>query len=200
MSATMYQPTNTASTSVYTSATSNTIWFTNSTASTTTSMPVLVSGLGAGHGLGREINLNDGRPHTIKFPDGTIIEVKANGSFEIFDDDAKVIYAANRSRDFNPFLNASDKLEDFIRFCGEAGVRQGDVLGIPIKHFIGWLIVEAARADGEPAPKVALLPDLRKAARPHCRTCGRFISPRLPAQKIEFCRPRCFETALGRLT
>ena len=27
--------------------------------------------------------------------------------------------------------NASDKLEEFIRFCGEHGVRQGEMLGLP---------------------------------------------------------------------
>ena len=103
-----------------------------------------------------DITIHDGGPErTISFPDGTVIDVKSDGSFQINDADAKVTYRANRVRDFNPYINASDKLEAFIKFCGEIGVSQGQVLDIPIKHFIGWLIVEAARADGEDANQLA---------------------------------------------
>lgn len=186
------------------SPTSNTMYYTSSnpatTSTTTTStyMNVPVSSLQAMHLLeiDRILNFTDGQPHTLRFPDGTVIEVEANGSFTINDKNAKVVYKANRSRNFNPFLNASDKLEDFIKFCGQAGVKQDEVLNIPIKHFIGWLIVESAKADHEPTPDIPLLPDLRKENRPHCLVCGRFMSKKLKARKIEFCRPSCFETAL----
>lgn len=180
-----------------TSSCTNTIWITMPAGtSATTTLPVALN-LPLPD-VGTDININDGRPHTIRFQDGTIIDVKANGSFEIKDEDAKVIYRANRSRDFNPFINASDKLEDFIKFCGTVGVRQGDMLGIPLKHFIAWLVIEAARADGEPEPSVPLLSDLRMNAQPHCRQCGRFISSSLFSQKLEFCRPVCFEAAFAK--
>lgn len=183
---------------IYTSTSSGTtsVWITGATTSTTTTL-TQGQAVGLMHGLATDIRINDGRAHRIHFPDGTIIDIKANGSFEIQDQDAKVVYKANRSRDFNPFINASDKLEAFIKFCGEAGVRQGEVLDIPIKHFIGWLIVESAKADGEPEPDVLLLPDLRAKA-PRCLICARFISPVLKSNKVEFCRPVCFETKLRR--
>lgn len=191
---------------VYTSTTSagTTTWICTNTATTSTTgtsgTPTLTQAqalLGMVGGMSPDIHLNDGRAHTIHFPDGTIIEVRPNGSFEIHDKDAKVVYRANRSRDFNPFLNASDKLEDFIAFCGTAGVRQDDMLSIPIKHFIAWLVIEAARADGEPEPEAPLLlPDLRPQSLPRCLSCGRFMSPRVKARKLDFCRPSCFEAKL----
>jgi hypothetical protein len=142
------------------------------------------------------IRLEAGKSRTISFPDGTIIDFKLDGSFEINDKNAKVVYRANRSHDFNPFINASDKLEEFIKFCGEIGVRQGDMLNIPIKQFVQWLVIEAARADGDKSIPLEL-PDLTK---PRCRTCQRFISRKLKADGIEFCRPVCLEAKLKKHT
>jgi hypothetical protein len=147
-----------------------------------------------------EIWVSDGKEKTIHLPDGTIIEVKADGSFEIFDKDAKVIYRANRIREFNPFINASDKIEEFIRFCGAHRVRQNEMIDLPLKHFIAWLVVEAARADQEPTPSVPLIPDLRKQTSPQCVCCGRFIPRRFKQSGVEFCKPKCFEVHYQRAT
>jgi hypothetical protein len=103
--------------------------------------------------------VQDQRPTKLSLPDGTVIDVKSDGSYVINDADAKVVYRASRVHDFNAYLNASDKLEDFIRYCGEQGVRQDEMLSIPVRHFVAWLVVEAALADGEEPP--AALPDLR---------------------------------------
>ena len=143
-----------------------------------------------------DCSIEDGEECRITLPDGGVLEVAADGSYVVNDANSKVIYRANRLRDFNSFMNASDKIEEFIRFCGAVGVRQGDMLGIPLKHFIAWLVLEAAKADGEPEPDLLLLPDLRRTARPHCATCGRFLAKKLKSNKIEFCRPRCFEEKL----
>lgn len=139
--------------------------------------------------------VGDGEPCTIHLPDGGILEVDADGSYRINDADAKVIYRANRVRDFNSFVNASDKLEDFIRFCGKHGVTQSEMIDIPIKHFIAWLIIEAAKADGEqePATSTPALPPPRST---RCR-CGRFMPRRLVERKIGFCRPICLEAELA---
>lgn len=142
-----------------------------------------------------KFEIKDGHGLTIKMPDGGALIVEKNGSYRIDDADSKVIYRANRVRDFNPFLNASDKLEDFIRFCGSVGVTQDEMLQIPIQHFIAWLVIEAAKADGEPEPAMPLLPDL--TAKPRCRSCGRFTSRKLKQARLDFCRPRCFESALA---
>ena len=141
-----------------------------------------------------ECEIADGEPCKIRLPDGGMLEVDADGSYRINDKDAKVIYRANRMRDFNSFINASDKLESFIKFCGEIGVRQGEMLDIPVRHFIAWLIVEAALADGE---KPQALPDLREHVLPRCNGCGRFIPRKLVARKITFCRPVCLERELA---
>lgn len=140
--------------------------------------------------------ITDGVKRTIKLPDGTVIYVEKDGSFRIDDAQAKVVYRANRVRSFNPFLNASDKLEEFIKFCGDAGVRQGEMLGIPIKHFIAWLVIEAAKSDGE-TPSEQPIPALPDLSKPRCRVCKRFMSSRLKADRIEFCRPVCLERKLN---
>lgn len=164
---------------------------------------------GGGYPLTSEINDDgaifytpqDGRPVTIKMPDGTIIEVAADGSFEIKDKDAKVTYRANKVREFNRYLNASDLLEKFIRFCGrEAAVQKQEMLDLPLKLFIGWLVLEAAKADKEPPPDdIKLIPDLRKAAEPQCRSCGQPISLERRRLGLEFCCGACFETAEAQL-
>jgi hypothetical protein len=135
--------------------------------------------------------VKDGEPCTIKLPDGTIIKVESDGSFNIQDKNAKVTYRANRVRDFNTFINASDKLEAFIKFCGQQGIRKEEMLQLPINLFIGWLILEAAKADREPEPSIPLLPNLRKHIRPRCK-CGRFISFDSVKKHVAFCGPLCF--------
>lgn len=136
--------------------------------------------------------IDDGKECIVELPDGTKINIKIDGSFDIEDKDAKVTYRANRVRNFNPFLNASDKLEDFIRFCGKQGVRKRDILQLPISLFIGWLILEAAKADNEPEPSIPLLPNLQKIIKPKCIACGRFISPEFIKKQIAFCNSLCF--------
>ena len=146
------------------------------------------------------IRLRDGDERTIHLPDGTVIKVAADGSFEIDDDKAQVIYRANRIRAFNAFLNASDKIEAFIAFCGQHGVRQNELFDLPIRLFIGWLVIEAAKADNEPEPQdVTLIPDLRKAGAPRCHSCRRFIAFAAKRAHIEFCGPRCFERHYARI-
>lgn len=183
-----------------TTTSASTIWPTSSgvvwvsTANSTLPTPTFVPTVEV---IPDHIVLTPGKARTITFPDGTIIHFEKNGSFKIEDQDAKVIYKAARVRDFNPFINASDKLEDFIKFCGSAGVRQGDMLGIPIKHFVQWLVIEAARVDGEPTTEVLMLP--KPSDYPRCLKCGRFISKKLKQNRIEFCRTSCFEIKLGQV-
>lgn len=141
----------------------------------------------------RDLVVPDRQSAHITLPDGTKINVDKDGSFEINDQAAKVIYRASRIREFNPFVNASDKIEDFIRFCGDQGVRQGEMLDLPIKLFIGWLIIEAAKADHEPEPDVPLIPDLRRHTTPRCIGCGRFIRRDAAAKDVMYCQSACFE-------
>lgn len=139
--------------------------------------------------------IEDGVPCNVHLPDGSVLMVGSDGSFTINDKDAKVTYRANRLRDFNPFINASDKLEGFIKLCGALGVKQDEMMQMPVKLFIGWLIIEAARADGE-QPDVNLLDGIHDHVRPRC-TCGRFIARERIRKKVFFCRPECMERRLA---
>lgn len=180
-----------------TSSASGTVWVNTSTG--TVAFPTggsvvlgTVSGVPHQHGSGN-IKVADGYSSTIELPDGTIIDVKADGSYTIQDKDAKVVYRAARMRDFNPFINVSDRLEEFIEFCGKQGVKQGEMLELPINLFIGWLVISAAKHDQEPEPDIKLLPDLRKHSFPRCIGCGRFIPHTHKIKKLEFCAPVCFD-------
>lgn len=141
---------------------------------------------------GRVIRIADGMERTIHLPDGTKIEVQADGAYEIIDTDAKVIYRASRVKDFNPFLNASDKLEEFIRHCGTVGVRQSEVLRLPLELFVAWLIISAARQDDMEPPDLPLETKLKRQALPRCTGCGRFLARPMRERSLEFCRPRCY--------
>lgn len=142
--------------------------------------------------------VNDGDEAHISLPDGSIIHVDKDGSFTIDDSKSKVIYRANRMRDFNAFINVSDRLEEFIAFCGQHGVRRGEMMELPLHLFIGWLVIQAAKADKEPEPDIKLLPDLRKRVTPRCPSCGRFTLAEMRARRIEFCAPACFDRHYNR--
>lgn len=117
-------------------------------------------------------------------PDGSKIAIDMNGNFEIVDRNAKVTYQANRKREFNPFINASDLLEQFIHDVGELGVRQCEVLAIPIELFINWLVIKAAEQDGDPMPDI---PQLEAPKKHRCKWCGHFLSNDMKSKKIDFC-------------
>ena len=171
-------------------------YFSNSTANTTTQSTGSISSIpvwDAIRSVRDHLKIDAGEACRIDLPDGTAIDVKADGSFTIEDKDAKVIYRASRIRDFNPFINVSDRIEEFIAFCGAQGVRKGEMLELPLSLFIGWLVIQAAKADQEPEPAVPLLPDLRKRITPRCPGSGRITLADMRVRKIEFCAPPCFE-------
>lgn len=147
-------------------------------------------------------------------PDGALIEVDDRGNYFIEDADAKVIYKANRVREFNPFLNASDLMEKFITEVGAFdGVNQDEVLRLPVEAFIHWLILQAAKRDGDSIdglptveaalPKPPPVPALPAPARPvrgRCLACGRFLLERLAAAQVRFCNPEHFQRHFAMLT
>jgi hypothetical protein len=126
---------------------------------------------------------------TVKLPDGSTLAIDFNGNYKIADDEAQVIYKACRIREFNRFVNASDLLENFIRDLGRAGLKQGEVLGVPVEMFINWLVYKAAEADGDPIPEgVPRLEDQRRSRQhPRCRQCGRYIKKKLVEAGVVFC-------------
>lgn len=130
----------------------------------------------------------------IELPDGAKLIVDDQGNYRIEDKDAKVTYQANRIRDWSPYLNASDMVAEFVKYVGSIGVKQKDVLGLPLELFINWLIIEAAERDKDPVPpdvkpvqKHRAIRDIRK---PRCWDCGRFVKPRLfERTRFPFCDP-----------
>lgn len=142
------------------------------------------------------IKVEAGHPARIELPDGAIIDVKADGSYEIVDKDAKVTYKANRVREFNRYVNASDLLEEFIDFVdGVGGIDKERFLALPIETFIRWLVLRAAQADGESMPEeetaitqsVLALPEPVHRMKRNCKCCGRFVSRRRADNAMLFC-------------
>lgn len=75
--------------------------------------------------------------------------------------------------EFNRYINASDLLEEFIKFLGENDVRKGQVMELPLELFIKWLVIRACEEDKEePNVTLALPPPKTK---PRCMGCQKFI-------------------------
>lgn len=148
----IYQMSGTSATQI-TTASTGTAWYAMNTQSgqqgylgSTPSRDITV-------GAGARVNL----------PDGAVIDIDDKGSYKINDKNAKVVYQANRVREFNPFINASDLLERFIADVGKIdGIDQSNVLRVPVEGFINWLIRQAAQKDGD---KMDGLPTVEEALR-----------------------------------
>lgn len=147
--------------------------------------------------LSKIFKVQAGMACEIQLPDGSKIKVDDNGSYVIDDKDAKVVYRANRARDFNKFINVSDRIEEFFEFCGQQEVEADEMMELPMKLFVGWLVLKAAEADMEEPPDIKLIPDLHKrTANPRCRSCGRFIRYAQKKANMEFCNAVCFDKKL----
>lgn len=75
--------------------------------------------------------------------------------------------------EFNRFVNASDLLEEFIAWLGGQGVRQGEVLTLPLDLFVKWLIIRACEQDKVEPGVVLALP--AAPPQPRCLGCQRFM-------------------------
>jgi hypothetical protein len=121
------------------------------------------------------------------------IQVNDSG-YKIFGDDGKVKYKGCESREFNEFINATDLMEEFIRFLGKYNVRQDEVLQIPVELFINWLVIKACEKDREEPPEGVLrieqhpkLLTYKKNVYGRCKFCGKFISRKKVKYDIMFC-------------
>lgn len=138
-------------------------------------------------------NIRAGDELTVGLPDGARLIVERSGNYKIEDKNAKITYKANRVREFNTYLNASDRLEDFIRYCKGFDISQHEMVDLPIKLFIMWLITEAASADQLPPNDSHQIEDIKRLNleikrkhHPRCK-CGRFIHRTRAAQGFMFC-------------
>ena len=88
---------------------------------------------------------------------------------------------------FNRYVNASDLLEEYIRWLGEQRVRSAQVLGLPLELFVKWLVLRACEQEGEEPGLTLELPSPRRHSR-RCAGCGRFIAAAAP---VPFHGPSC---------
>lgn len=148
----------------------------------------------------RHVDLAGKGAKEVLLPDGARLILDERGNYRIEDQDAKVVYKANRIREFNPYLNASDLLAKFIGYCGTLGVRQDEVLRLPVELFVQWLVVEAAARDDDPLPEgMKPMPQLvRPHVAPRCRWCRRFVPRWFAAVGFGFCDPLCALKALDK--
>lgn len=144
---------------------------------------------------GRLLKVKKGMACTIQLPDGSCVFIQADGSYEIRHTDNTVVRRKPiRLLEFNRFINASDLLEEFIKDLGVCGVKQDEVLNIPIELFINWLVIRAAEQDGEEPPEdIPKLETVAKYKPPQCKTCGRFISKRRKEAGMLFCNSEHFK-------
>jgi len=142
-----------------------------------------------------KFTIANGTEVTIDLPNGAVLEVKADGSIKITDVNSKVTYKACGVREFNRFINASDLLQDFIKFLGTKGVKQGQVLDIPVELFINWLVFKSAEQDEDLPPEnmipteshPKLLSARKNKMPPKCLCCGKFIKKDLAEKGFNFC-------------
>jgi hypothetical protein len=99
------------------------------------------------------------------------------------------------------YLNASDLLEEFIKDIGALGIRQSEVLAVPIELFINWLIVKSAEEDDK-ADEVKDIPKLPSAfstyRRDRCRCCGRFVTAQARKMDMYFCSGEHYSKFMSR--
>lgn len=130
-------------------AVSTTLWQTT-TQQTNLLHQMYVAGYQQGLLVQNKQQLSTGDYH---LPDGAILTIDDNGNYQIDDSDAKIIYRANRNRNFNEFVNVSDVLDQFMRYIAGLKLSRDEFMALPISLFIIWLIIEAAKADGDPEPE-----------------------------------------------
>lgn len=145
-------------------------------------------------------------PAEYKLPDGSVLHIDAHGNFRVEDDDAQVTYRAHRNRAFNPYVNAGDMVAAFIDFVRTVpGVRRDDVSSLPLQLFVHWLIIQAAKRDGDPVPDDVEEPPrsrlLTARVRPQCAlpTCRRFIRKGAAQHGFRYCDPGCANEHHARL-
>ena len=116
---------------------------------------------------------------------GSILKFNTNAEWELIHDADGIYYKPCEMREFNTYVNASDRLEEFVEFAGKQNITKEEFLNLPIKHFITWLILEAAKADGEDNTENEILP--LKENNTKCLYCGKFLSFKKKQMKIQFC-------------
>ena len=141
----------------------------------------------------KEIHIpaGSGSNTTFVLPDGTEIKYHYDDRIEIDDSKGKRLYQSAPTRGFNKYLNASDLLEDFVRYCASERLSRKDFAELPLSLFIYWLIAKAAEADGDSTDDIVPLLETsvkQQRYQPHrCQCCGKSLSKRFLENHVHFC-------------
>jgi hypothetical protein len=132
-------------------------------------------------------------------PDGAHLYVDENGNYRIEDAEAKIVYKGCTVREFNPYINASDLLEYFIDDAQKTGAEALEILKLPIEAFINWLILQAAKKDGDSLEDLPSFESvLTKPAL--CLSCGKGLPIEWVRAGINFCSSEHMELKLSELS
>jgi len=141
--------------------------------------------------IARGLNWHKVKPNSLlELPDGTIIDIEDDHHYTIHDSNTRVAREHCTIQAFNRFLNASELLEAFIKDMAPSGIRQDQVLKVPIEGFINWLIFQAAKADGDDLPE--------QYYNHRCIYCQKFIARKLVVMGVNFCNPQHLDGYLNR--
>lgn len=132
------------------------------------------------------------QPNTLlTLPDGTMIDVEDEYNYKVHDARTQITREHCSIRAFNRFINASELLEAFIKDMVPVGLRQDQILKVPIEAFINWLIHRAAEADGD---------DIEPPYYNHrCGYCKRFIPRKLVTLGVNFCNANHLDGYLNKV-
>jgi len=90
---------------------------------------------------------------TYRLPGGAILTIEKDRSYHIDDSNHKTTYAANPIRDWNEFINVSDVLDKFMVYIADLNLTKEQFLELPMRLFMLWLVIQAAKKDKEPVPQ-----------------------------------------------
>lgn len=144
------------------------------------------------HRIAMGLNWHDVKPNTVlELPDGTIIDVEDRHNYTIHDANTQISREHCTIRAFNRFINASEMLEGFIKDMAPVGIRQDQILKVPVEAFINWLIFKAAESDGD------VLPASHYNHR--CIYCKQFLLRKLVVMGVNFCSPDHLDRYLNKI-
>lgn len=85
---------------------------------------------------------------------GNFHVVVGENDIEIKDARKKIIYHAETRREFNPHMNAADRLDEFMSAARARGLSVATIRALSIGAFADWLAIQAAKRDGETPPNI----------------------------------------------
>jgi hypothetical protein len=154
---------------------------------------------GSSHSLlPRRFEAKRGSEYRIDLGNGEYLEVDADGKVTHHAQSTR-IYEPCRRYEFNPFVNASDIMEEFVEFVAALGVRRQAFLELPLGLFVKYLILRSAEKDGDDLEELGVSPESLRADKAlvastkplkwsgRCLRCGRYVKRERVSLGFAFC-------------